>query len=598
MKKTNLKNTHAALPIVAQAWGNKMGVKVVVGGNTAYTDGSTIVVPNVDASFGSLEPIWGYLLHEAQHVKETDFGVERKGAFFASLVNILEDVRIERAAIAQYPGAQKMLDACATYMVDQQHYAHVSAQDNAARIVGAFCLFYGQLAGVGQTFLQSFLNSATNALQAVTPDLEKPLVAILDEAIKQMRSTQDAADYSRKILELMKDQSQEQGNNTQQADDQSQPGDGDQQSNESDEASSEQSSGDNAGEQCEGEDGGETESGSGSSSGQQQDESTEGDSDTADSGSEGEGSDAGNQQGQDQQGGQQAADKPSDASQRQALEQALNAALNEVLQDARDALKADLLRQHDHSKLKPADEENAYQNATMGAARYRSAMTASAALRRQFAGLLQSDQQTADRRSRTGRLGSNLTRVAQGDTKVFVRRAERVETGAAVHVLVDRSSSMINTSGGTRSWLDVAIDAAATMFAAVETQPNTSCGLSFFDCAIVKAVKQGSRLATAKAALGVSATGSTNTGGAIVSVLSDLLNAKQDRKVLFVVTDGDPNCPEQLSEAIGLAEQFGVEVYGIGICMPSVKRHFSNSIVISDVKDLRNELMKLARKSL
>lgn len=661
MQKATLKNTHAALPIVAQAWGDKLGVKVVVGGHTAMTDGKTIVIPNVNEDFGSLEPIWGYLLHEAQHVKHTDFGVERRGEFFSSLVNIFEDVRIERDAIAQYAGAKSMLDACATYMMDQMHYVPVDANESPARIVGSFCLYYGQLVGVGQSFLQPLLDSTTAALRSVMPDLEKPLVAILNEAIKHMRSTQDAAEYSRKVMELMQDlmdedkeqstqpnpQPGEQGQSNQATGDQGDTDAGGEQnqSQPSADGSSDKTPGNQGGdsdsesqdkgegaEQGQDSRGGDTKGneagdargqGSGKSgdadpegnqgkgdqsvAGQNQNQSPQNATASNDEGDDGEAGDNCSTSGQGKsqekptaegQGGQAQPGKGAGDKQRNALEQALNAGAGQVLEDVRDSLKRDLMSQHDESKLGPSIEQTSHIIPCIGAARYRRAIGASVALRRQFAGLLQSDQQTADRRARRGRLGNGLSRVVQGDTKVFVRRAERIDTGAAVHILVDRSGSMATSVPSGQSWLDIATESAATMFAAIETQPNTSCGLTFFDCSVHKAIKQGQRLAPNKEALGVSEGGSTSTGRAIVSVLGDLLQAKEERKLLFVVTDGDPDCPEQLREAISLAEQHGVEVHGVGICLPSVKRHFAQSIVINDVGDLRQELLKLARKSL
>ncbi|WP_157840111.1 hypothetical protein [Escherichia coli] len=38
---------YSALPIVAAAYGEKLGVKVAIGNDDAYTDGKTIVVPNI-----------------------------------------------------------------------------------------------------------------------------------------------------------------------------------------------------------------------------------------------------------------------------------------------------------------------------------------------------------------------------------------------------------------------------------------------------------------------------------------------------------------------------------------------------------------------
>lgn len=60
---------YSALPIVAAAYGEKLGVKVAIGNDTAYTDGKTIVVPNIPDDYPNMDAVWGYLAHEAAHVR-------------------------------------------------------------------------------------------------------------------------------------------------------------------------------------------------------------------------------------------------------------------------------------------------------------------------------------------------------------------------------------------------------------------------------------------------------------------------------------------------------------------------------------------------
>ena len=89
-----------ALPIVAAALGRKFGVEVGVGGHEARTDGRHIQIPAVSDDPGSRDLAWGYLAHEAAHVRYTDFAVYEQatgeGPLQAILQNRIEDVRIER----------------------------------------------------------------------------------------------------------------------------------------------------------------------------------------------------------------------------------------------------------------------------------------------------------------------------------------------------------------------------------------------------------------------------------------------------------------------------------------------------------------------
>ena len=88
-----------ALPIVAAALGRKFGVEVGVGGHEARTDGRHIQIPAVPDDPGSRDLAWGYLAHEAAHVRYTDFAVyeqaTREGPLQGILQNRIEDVRIQ-----------------------------------------------------------------------------------------------------------------------------------------------------------------------------------------------------------------------------------------------------------------------------------------------------------------------------------------------------------------------------------------------------------------------------------------------------------------------------------------------------------------------
>ncbi|MGB5830838.1 MAG: VWA domain-containing protein, partial [Thiohalocapsa sp.] len=98
----HIRTLHQAMPIVAAALGCKFGVSVAIGGAEAQTDGDSIQVPALPPDSALMPVAWGYLAHEAAHVRYTDFAAYRAGVaagdvLCASLQNILEDVRIERA---------------------------------------------------------------------------------------------------------------------------------------------------------------------------------------------------------------------------------------------------------------------------------------------------------------------------------------------------------------------------------------------------------------------------------------------------------------------------------------------------------------------
>ena len=71
------KTLRGSLPIVAGAYGDSFGVRVVCSGSSAFTDGTVITIPFLDEVKGEdlYVLVYGYLIHESAHIRSTDFGV-------------------------------------------------------------------------------------------------------------------------------------------------------------------------------------------------------------------------------------------------------------------------------------------------------------------------------------------------------------------------------------------------------------------------------------------------------------------------------------------------------------------------------------------
>lgn len=113
---------------VAAGLASRCGVKVTVSGTGAYSTlqtrtvrGRTVEVPeiNIPAEIRKPTPeamvlMRGYLDHEAAHVRWSDWDAVRAaqnagGAFLKSMLNVVEDVRIERLMGAAFSGARENL---------------------------------------------------------------------------------------------------------------------------------------------------------------------------------------------------------------------------------------------------------------------------------------------------------------------------------------------------------------------------------------------------------------------------------------------------------------------------------------------------------
>jgi len=102
---------------LARTLTDQFGVTVFCNGDQAYTDGRRIVLPSLPEPMDeSLERmVVGYLDHEMAHVAFTDFKEVRrfveKHRGFKDLLNAVEDALIEKRAMQRWPGVRANLDA-------------------------------------------------------------------------------------------------------------------------------------------------------------------------------------------------------------------------------------------------------------------------------------------------------------------------------------------------------------------------------------------------------------------------------------------------------------------------------------------------------
>lgn len=70
-----MKDIMKSLPLVASVLGERYGVEVRIGGDSAFTNGRVIQLPSLphDSDEGVLALARGFLDHEAAHIRHTDF---------------------------------------------------------------------------------------------------------------------------------------------------------------------------------------------------------------------------------------------------------------------------------------------------------------------------------------------------------------------------------------------------------------------------------------------------------------------------------------------------------------------------------------------
>ena len=118
----------------SSVFGRKHDINVVFGGNQPMTDGSTIYLPalaqNEEINDEQVRVTRGFIDHEAGHVRHTNFDVVKRvnrearaagNKLMPILLNALEDVRLERRVMEEYPGAQKNFKSMAAAININNH---------------------------------------------------------------------------------------------------------------------------------------------------------------------------------------------------------------------------------------------------------------------------------------------------------------------------------------------------------------------------------------------------------------------------------------------------------------------------------------------
>ncbi|WP_166256051.1 cobaltochelatase CobT-related protein [Marinobacter salicampi] len=623
-----------SIPIVATAYARKFGIKIGIGGGEAFTDGDHIQLPSIPEDYPYKDALWGFLAHEASHVRYTDFGVEAPNDYHHSLMNSLEDGRIELKFIREYPGAKETLDEALRLFVFQGKMEKPDGSEHPAQILSAYVLYWVRNQWRGQTILNDQYAAAAQAMDTVFPaDVLAKLNVILAGA-PNLQSTSDVKAMVDTILELFKDEApEEQPDEKPDENAEKQPEKGDSDSNDQDGDSKDSGNGDSGDDQDDSKSGssgsnsdqkGDGESGQDGQGGSSGDKSESNDGQSGSSG--GSGQNDKDQSSRDQkpadgsgdQNGQQSAGSGQPSGSGQAGQQggpgsggqkgqnlrlvqegtAKHAApdvFGEIKEDlqtvAKGNPKKNVLLPPDAVPVGSLSEAQANELETR-------ARSTTVALRKQLMALVQSKDKVQKRYDKQGlKVASNrLSGVTGGDFRIFRREKRTKKVNTAVHVLLDASGSMRGEE------IIVANEAALAIAQALEAIPRVSVAVTAFQGGVASPVfEMLKHNQTARANAGrfaVGASGGTPLAPALWHAARDLCSRREERKIVMVITDGMPAMPDETKHVISLMQRSGYEVVGVGIGTNIVGSFISDHCVIQNASDLKHSLFDIFRKKL
>lgn len=605
--KNSLKN---ALPIVARHFADDVGVQLVWGADRAHTWGKTIYLPNLKDEEGVNKLALGFTCHESAHQMHSDQPVYSEAAleppFVVKFMNVLEDVRIEGLMMGKYPATRDWLSHTVKVVlggkVECGNLTPAQLLHNAALLIGRSRLLNQpvhaeaeSIAGVLRTEFGTGRSTKILALLSKIPSCD---------------STRAVYHLTHQILDVLdEDEPEEPEEPTPPGD--ADESDGDDNQGQPGDDSDGQSGGDSGGDQDgAGGDKGDDQGQSGKSDqGGDQDGASQGGGKGAPSQEEGDdaGAGAGAESGDDANGGS--------GSLKQKVLSAGKAECDELVSDLGDAVANILDREADVSaNCSPASViRTSVGSEMLGHQTLQNGRSASVGLKQVLLGLIQGSRNCRPSARRTGKSidGSRLARVPVGESRIF-RRTEPVQrVNAAFQILLDASGSMGYSSDSAVKPMRIAEESVCALLCALEGIQGVSTGAMVFprtgpagdSVGVLKRHNQTLQQSMRENRFGIVESGGTPLAEAIWPAAGDVLSAKGERKVLVVITDGDPNNEAAATEMVSRCRSSGIEVFAIAfgrINTQTLERVFGqgNWKFISDLNLLRSALDQLVRSVL
>lgn len=562
-----------AMPLVASILGNRLGVAVDIGSHdTACTDGRTIYLPPlpVDGDENLLGTIRSYIDHESAHIRYTVFeDVEnaRLSPLGKFLWNAIEDWRVEHELITRYPGCHEHFQ----WMI--RHLLFGEEQEAEAR-PSASCILSYVLLTLRSWDVEELIPRREKEGQSIErqwPGLRAKLDGLLKLLPDHCHSTRDSIDFARKMVALLEQEESPQS----QA--QSEP--------------SSQAGGTESLNKSEG-------------NHQPKPEDTRQDSKECPTESPTSRSEQASRDVQPESGDANASQtqgQPSAMSEGQAVprqdKQGLRALLNAAEQDlpptldTRLAGELNLMRQGWPEPFTRMAVEGRLSVQALSRTAHEESMAASRALGTRLQALMQAKALRRAVPGRSGRLdGRLLYRVAVDNPHVFLKREERQAVNTAVHILLDVSGSM-------KGKMRLASSACYAVTSALASIPGINVGVTAFPAVtpdgapgVCPLVRHGQRPGTD---FGLKAGGSTPLAEALWWMGKVFLSLTENRRILLLITDGEPNDPQMAVAALEELRRLGIEVMGIAVRSPHLGAILPIQAQVNDMSELAGAMFNL-----
>lgn len=531
-------STISGLAMLAKVVCASMGIKLIIDGKQASTNGKSITLPrlSLDGTPEGRNNVVAYLYHEGGHVCFTDFKVITKlSGGVLHIWNVIEDPRIEKKMWVRFPGSKRKLSDLVDNAIKTGMFTPVSAANTVRELLSAAILFSMRTEVTQQSQLAGMANDAVAALAG---KIGAPLVAKVMSYARSgalATNTAGAVEAATAICNAVKDAAEEE---------------------KKEEAGKDAS---------------------------------------ADGGQPGNGNGAGSDL-------QQLADELSGMTVAEAKELAktydTGTSIGEALsKEAQQNGSAGGGKGGGVSDGTSSEQYHKPGNAwvTLNA----DAVTQSLRLRVQA--FLEAQVTEERRTSSTGAdfRASRMIDSMLGSTKIFERRSTAQDFDAAVGLLVDCSGSMGGARMDT-AMLAAACAGESVDWVGRSTDGKVALSVAGFDTEYFPVVNFDEPWRTAKRNLGsMTASGGTIYSFPLREMGASLLVREEARKTVIIVSDGEPSSADVAAyrQVVTDLERQSVQLYGILIGCQDSMNLFRNKAIINSIDELPEKLAEMIMAS-
>lgn len=202
----------------------------------------------------------------------------------------------------------------------------------------------------------------------------------------------------------------------------------------------------------------------------------------------------------------------------------------------------------------------------------------------------------------TGMCGARLDarvlhRASVGDGRIFSKKVQRLRRVTEVALLFDASGSMSMNEYGQSNNNEMAQCMALGCLKALRALPGVKSSLSGFSNGEMFVM---SDYDDPVQEVILSACGGTPLGASLVELTSQFSDGPDVRRIILFFTDGFPDNVGSVTLALDLAKRSGIEVYGIGLQTKAINTFMDSdhSIIVNSINDLAGGMCDMLRKGM